>query len=627
MIDALPKYEAKLGRHGHNLSHNFSFTSSTGHLLTVFDDLLLPGDTISGNIEMFTRTQPLNTPANVEVEEYIDYFFVPLQMLWSPIGDLLMQVKEPYSSWYNNQLVSTNNLPVYDFTRDFNALVSQATIEQGYYGYIISNEVDPYGFDWGFFSKYRCFEHNGINPNCFCHGLSDDDNDSVYPLDNYQPKVFPYTLLAYNCVYQHFYRLDDREQFNNKTYNVDNDLVNNEISNINTYLYYRPLHFDYFTSSKVSPLINPLNVLGNNTSLSAINNYLSEMGVLATGVSGDEATSELKTNYTQVKQVSEDFVSTSTLRSMFAVEKLLSVTNRAKKTYDAQVLAHYGFKVPHDVKHEISYLGTQRATLRVGEVIATAGTADTPLGDMAGKGYSSMDGKVIKFTAPCHGVFIGIYSCVPRVSYYAPLTKRHVITNRLDLPIPEFEKLGMQPLFRYEVLAENDMLNFILGWQMRYDQFKRRFDKVSSAFAKTYFIDTNFGDIWHFNPNNLSFNNFSSWVISNRPYQNYVLTAPQVIQNDISSFLCSPSMLNDIMSIKYGWYPMQVDIETPIDWDSFENRPKMFKFSTYQDGSIQVDGLTHNMSQLFYRDPLLHFAKCNFKKVSWMSDNTLPDLI
>ena len=39
---------------------------------------------------------------------------------------------------------------------------------------------------------------------------------------------------------------------------------------------------------------------------------------------------------------------------MFAVEKLLRITGRARKDYDSQVLAHLGFKVPHDVKHELT---------------------------------------------------------------------------------------------------------------------------------------------------------------------------------------------------------------------------------------------------------------------------------
>ena len=30
------------------------------------------------------------------------------------------------------------------------------------------------------------------------------------------------------------------------------------------------------------------------------------------------------------------------------------ITGRTKKNYDAQVLAHFGVNVPHDVKHDIT---------------------------------------------------------------------------------------------------------------------------------------------------------------------------------------------------------------------------------------------------------------------------------
>ena len=59
-LSNITDYRAHLSRHGHNLSHDFSFTSSTGHLLTVFAQHMNPEEHIKGYIDMFSRTQPLN---------------------------------------------------------------------------------------------------------------------------------------------------------------------------------------------------------------------------------------------------------------------------------------------------------------------------------------------------------------------------------------------------------------------------------------------------------------------------------------------------------------------------------------------------------------------------------------
>lgn len=112
MIDQLPQYRAHLSRHGHNLSHKFDFTSSTGHLLTLFSQIMNPKETISGKIDMFSRTQPMNSPSHADIDERIDYFFVPLDMLYSGFGESLYQTDEPYSSMIK---ISPNTLPIVNF--------------------------------------------------------------------------------------------------------------------------------------------------------------------------------------------------------------------------------------------------------------------------------------------------------------------------------------------------------------------------------------------------------------------------------------------------------------------------------------------------------------------------------
>lgn len=632
MIDALPKYVNRESRHGHNLSHDFSFTSSTGHLLTLFGARMDPKDTIQGRIDMFTRTQPLVQPANVEIEEFIDFFFVPFEMLYSGMGDYIYQVNEPYSS-VTQQVLSNqiNNLPVLDWQNaldNINTTLFKNYEESGFFDYGInvdSDGVDGYYMDNAFFSIYRNLFHNYFNPNGLFKDIADisitgttPPKKYAVPADYFQPSVFPIYLLAYNCIYQHFYRLDDREKFDASQYNIDATIYDGEQmhSGLNLYSYglrYRPRFFDYFTSAKVAPLINSNNIVGTpgvSTDLIRINNYLSTQGVTLARANGS-GVGEVS-EATQVR-FSTSVSSTSGLRSMFAVEKLLSITNRAKKTYDAQVLAHLGVDMPTDYFHNIQYIGTQKSTIKVGEVVATASTVDSPLGDVAGKGYAVLGDKGVKFTAPCHGVFMAIYSAVPKVRYYAPLEKHAMITDRLSFYQPEYAQLGMQPIFGYEAfaapLSDDEYLanTAQLGWQMRYDELKKRFNKVSPAFIDTIVVNERQGVKQYVK----SFNDWHTWTISERPYGAY----DNFVTTNLQDYLASPQMLNGLMSSQYLY---------PEDWKKVYADGGYYKFDTSDE--TEKKSFAWDVAGLFKRDPLLHFAKIDFKIVNKIPDNTLPSL-
>ena len=301
MIDSLPRYVNHESRQGHNLSHDFSFTSSTAQLLTLFGHRMDPKDTISGRIDMFTRTQPLTQPANVEIEEFIDYFFVPLEMLYSGMGDFLYQVNEPYSSITQTVLAAQTDgtLPVLDwslalegapFIDIFAVYRNGDEVNLGINVNADDGGLDYYGKDNYFLSVYRNLFHNYYNPNGlfkYVHDYSvQNEKNYAIPYDYFQPSVMPLYLMAYNCIYQHFYRLDDREEFDASQYNIDGILYDSEYLHEHFdkkffSLKYRPRFFDYFTSAKVAPLINGNNLIVNGTStdLTKIDNYLSNIGM------------------------------------------------------------------------------------------------------------------------------------------------------------------------------------------------------------------------------------------------------------------------------------------------------------------------------------------------------------
>ena len=517
-IDEMPEYRARLNRQTHDLSHKFGFTCTVAHLLPVFHDFLNPGETVELAFNYNLRTQPLQSAAMVDIKTHVEYFFVPIQLLYEPFGSMFFNLNDNYSSLYPLSSFNPNvqnQFPVLDFADVIGDM-------QTYKSNII-------GFEPWFNHVVRLFDHLGYNS-------KDIANSSA--TDNWNPNVFPYPILAYNCIYEYYYRLDTRERFAQQYFNWDKYYNTATVNSgfVEYYnlirLHYRPKDNDYFTDAKVSPIVDVLNLNVKN-SLAVTNDWLSRSqlkgyqdvvsNVISSGGVGSPSdsygnvppngnpannpSSNIQTNFGMQALGTDAIVdqdgktilfpngldlNTANIRAIFANEKLWSITGRARKHYDDQVLAHFGYKVPHDPKHEISCFGHDHGLIHIGEVISTADTTGAGLGEIAGKGYGSSQNKPHKFTAPCHGVVMAIFSVVPDIAYGDYYLKANAVTSRFDLFMPEYDNLGMQPLFRYEgdITAAASARNDIMGWQYRYEQYKRRFNRVSRAFQGIGSLDS-----------------------------------------------------------------------------------------------------------------------------------------
>lgn len=583
-IDEMPDYRARLSRTTHDLSHKFGFTATVAHLLPVFHDFMSPGETIELGVNYNLRTQPLQSAAMVDIKSHVEYFFVPMFLLYEPFGDMMENINDRFSSLYpkpdRNQKIQSA-LPVLDFS-DIHSLMST------YDSYRVGKE------DW-MNHVYRLFDMLGYN--------NQDLNFHGAGSQYWNPNVFPYPILAYNCIYEYYYRLDNRERFNQHLFNWDQyyndalvDFSNTGLLSVEMYdlirLHYRPKDSDYFTDVKVSPIVDVLN-LNAKTSLPLAESWLSRSAVNGIPVinpsefgsnsvspqNGDAPSTEYTTgfgfsyNTGSTQSLNGADINTANIRALFANEKLSSITGRARKHYDDQVLAHYGFKVPHDPKHEISCFGHDRGLIHIGEVISTADTANAGLGEIAGKGYGNLQSKPHKFTAPCHGVVMAILSFVPDISYGSTYLKANSVTDRNSFYNPEFDALGMQPLFGYEGHPSNaGYRSAIIGWQYRYEQWKRRYNRVSKAFSGVGSLD--------------------SWMLDFEPA--LVSTSPNY--DSYYDYVHSPSELNQIMLVNYV------------------------------DTAIKTTSSDLSESRIYDGDPFVVDAFIHAKLVSTMSDYSLPRL-
>ena len=581
-----PQHRAQLPKTGHNLSHKFGFTAPPAYLLPVYHDILNPGETVNIGFNFDLRTMPLQQAAMTKLKVHTEYFFVPMQLLYEPFADTYYGINDKFSSNFAND-VTSSRFPVVNMNGLLTAMRQARTTFDESIG-------ESLGSMW-----VRMLDMFGFNP----VAITGDTGA------NYNPNMFPWQMLAYQAVWQYYYRIDERERFNQRAFNFDRYYATQLIEDYDFltrqlfHLHCRPFDDDYFTSAHVSPIVGPRNLRQASGSLDVVNGYLTRSSagsssILQSGTVGDStyivssntpfypARSDISNNVMTQFGFSQEGVSnsvfngvdigTANIRAMFANEKLWSITGRAKKHYDDQTLAHFGFEVPHDVKHEITAFGHDYTEISIGEVISTASTEGAPLGEIAGKGYASQKSQKHKFTAPCHGVVLVLWSCVPERSYVGTYLKVNALTDANDLYKPEFDHLGQQPMFGYEFNPRDpNTTASIYGWQYRYEQYKRRYNRTTAAFS--------------------DFGLLNSWMLTYIPKK--AMDGASVANDTSFNFVYYPTDLNNIMLAQYS-----------MDFPIIEEGQELFYGLVYANDPFVVDS----------------FVDCT--KVSTMSDYSLPRL-
>lgn len=342
-IDEMPEYTARLPKSTHDLSHTFGFTATVAHLLPVFHDFVQPGDRYRVGFNWNLRTQPLQSAAMEELDVHTEYFFVPMNLLFEPFGSIVYQLNDYYSSNFSElqQGRQSSDFPVFlfnEFSGQGEGSLWSLRSQRPYtsYGVAVGESLGQ--------MAYRLLDHLGYNPNIM------SDSDSA----NWNPNTFPYPFLAYHCIYQYYYRLDSRELFDQRTFNIDSEFGELQFTLDPTKfftLHYRPFGNDYFTDIKVSPIVDSLNLTKDMQSFPLAYNWLSRNGflgdsVLTNGTVGNESDISspsssraadltrsiatqfgFKTHYGSDQPPYNGFdINTANIRAMFANEKLWSVT-------------------------------------------------------------------------------------------------------------------------------------------------------------------------------------------------------------------------------------------------------------------------------------------------------------
>jgi hypothetical protein len=182
------------------------------------------------------------------------------------------------------------------------------------------------------------------------------------------------------------------------------------------------------------------------------------------------------------------------LRQAEALQKWKEITQSVDTNYRDQIKAHFGVNVPQSESHIAKYIGGVARNLDISEVVNNflPGPGNTSSqAYIYGKGVGSGQGSMTFNTGSGYYILMCIYHAVPLLDYaISGPDGQNLVTSVEDLPIPEFDNIGMESVPAVE-LMNSDLYrsvvsaDLILGYNPRYYNWKTKIDRIHGAFTTT----------------------------------------------------------------------------------------------------------------------------------------------
>lgn len=181
------------------------------------------------------------------------------------------------------------------------------------------------------------------------------------------------------------------------------------------------------------------------------------------------------------------------LRQAEALQKWKEITQSVDTNYRDQIKAHFGVNVPQSESHMAKYIGGVARNLDISEVVNTflPQGLEGNLAYIYGKGVGSGQGSMTFTTGSGYYILMCIYHAIPLLDYaISGPDGQRLVTSVEDLPIPEFDSIGMESVPAVELMNSDLYSNVnsadkILGYNPRYYNWKTKIDRIHGAFTTT----------------------------------------------------------------------------------------------------------------------------------------------
>lgn len=182
------------------------------------------------------------------------------------------------------------------------------------------------------------------------------------------------------------------------------------------------------------------------------------------------------------------------LRQAEALQKWKEITQSVDTNYRDQIKAHFGVNVPQSESHMAKYIGGIARNLDISEVVNSFLPDPSVTQTQAyiyGKGVGSGQGSMTFNTGSGYYILMCIYHAVPLLDYaISGPDGQNLVTSVEDLPIPEFDNIGMESVPAVELMnsalySNVNSADKILGYNPRYYNWKTKIDRIHGAFTTT----------------------------------------------------------------------------------------------------------------------------------------------
>lgn len=521
-------------RSGFDIGRKNAFTAKVGELLPVYWDISMPGDKYKFNVEYFTRTQPVETSAYTRLREYFDFYAVPLRLLWKSAPSVLTQMQD------------INQIQALSLTQNLSLGTYLPSLSLSRFGSILSalagaswNPSNPsglknlFGFNRGDLA-FKLLSYLGYgnlittappsNSRWWSTSLTNSSTSENYTqryIQNNFVNVFP--LLAYQKIYQDFFRWSQWENSNPSSYNVDYysglsvDLIPSsslpgsssdywksdtmfdlKYCNWNKDMLMGVLPNSQFGDVAVIDLELPGGDLkaGFRTTdgkfISAVTNAPLTTNNSSTGLSTPGVTtgSTVALNAPLISDLSalQSQFSVLALRQAEALQRWKEISQSGDSDYREQIRKHFGVNLPQSLSNMCTYIGGISRNLDISEVVNNNLASEGDTAVIAGKGVGAGNGS-FTYTTNEHCVVMCIYHAVPLLDYtITGQDGQLLVTDAESFPIPEFDNIGMEVLPMTQIFnsPKASIVNlFNAGYNPRYFNWKTKLDVVNGAFTTT----------------------------------------------------------------------------------------------------------------------------------------------
>lgn len=179
------------------------------------------------------------------------------------------------------------------------------------------------------------------------------------------------------------------------------------------------------------------------------------------------------------------------LRQAEALQKWKEITQSVDTNYRDQIKAHFGVSVPQSESHMARYIGGIARNLDISEVVNQQLSSETDQAYIYGKGVGSGQGSMTFNTGSEYYILMCIYHATPLLDYaISGPDGQNLVTSVEDLPIPEFDNIGMESVPAVELMnsalySNVNSADKILGYNPRYYNWKTKIDRIHGAFTTT----------------------------------------------------------------------------------------------------------------------------------------------